>query len=121
MVRPNAHDNGGEAAVLQAHVERIESLEAEKRKTQEEIAAAYAQAASEGLDKAGLKLIIKERQSDMEKTARLRVAADKMRKLLAGLEGTELGEWAVAFGAAQTSARNTRRPKAVTTDEVGTA
>lgn len=110
--------NGGDAHAIAAHVEAIESLLAEIKTTQGLIRARYDQAASEGIEKDALKAIIKERQADFEKAAKIRVAVDRIRRSLGGLEGTALGNWANAVAAAQNTARKRGAPRAIENGEI---
>lgn len=98
-------NNGNDAHALSAHIDRIEGFLDQRKKLGETIRAAYDQAESEGIPKKGLQALIKERASDLEKAAQIRVQVERMRKALASLTGTPLGEWATAAIATQTAAR----------------
>jgi uncharacterized protein (UPF0335 family) len=98
-------ENGTDAHALSAHIDRIEGLTAERKRTDATIKTAYKQAEAEGIDRRALKAIIKERSENLENNARLRVQVERMRKALASLHGTPLGEWATAALAEHVSAR----------------
>jgi uncharacterized protein (UPF0335 family) len=110
---PENGSNGGDASVLAGYIGKIEDLENEKHRTNEAIKSAYSAAETDGIDKLALKQIIKDRRGDLERTAELRIATDRLRTQLAGLADTELGQWALNVGAALTTARKrspNRRP-----------
>lgn len=95
---------------LAGHLERIESLEAEKAQVGEKIKEEYAAAAAAGFDKKALKNIMKRRRADSRKSTELRAVTDTYMQALAGFENTELGRWAREWQALQTTASNTAEP-----------
>lgn len=96
---------------LAGHLERIESLEAEKAQVGEKIKEEYAAAAAAGFDKKALKNIMKRRRADSRKSTELRAVTDTYMKALATFENTDLGRWAQEWQALQTTAANTTEPK----------
>lgn len=109
--------------VLLEYVEAIESLEAEKKQTQEKIKAVYAEIDGDNVLAGGLPVsskaireIVKHRKADSEKTAKLRAEVRRVTKALGELGDTELGEWAKAQIAAETTANNQRPPRVSKSD-----
>jgi uncharacterized protein (UPF0335 family) len=82
---------------LAGFIERIESLETERKQASEKIKAEYAQAQSEGFDKKAIRQLLKDRRADTAKTMELRAVVDAYRKALARRVGNvlgDLGDWA---------------------------
>jgi uncharacterized protein (UPF0335 family) len=86
-------DNSGKQ--LLGFIERIESLEAEKRTASDEIKAEKAQAKAAGFDLKALNQILKERKADMVKTMEHRAIVETYRRALGQYGDTELGKWAL--------------------------
>jgi uncharacterized protein (UPF0335 family) len=83
-------------------IERIETLESERKQASEKIKAEYDAAAGAGFDKKAIKALVKERRSDAVKTIELRAVINAYRAALARKMGNalgELGEWARSWGA----------------------
>lgn len=92
---PEAHELGQQARKeLAAYVTRIETLEEEKKAVGEKIKSEYADAASSGYDKDGIKQMIKERKADAQKSIEKRAVLAVYRRAIASLTGTPLGDWA---------------------------
>lgn len=89
---------------LAGFIQRIESLEVEKAQVSEKIKAEYAEAAAAGFDKKALRQVLKRRRADLSATAEHRAIVETYMAALGQLVGTELGDWATAWAAAQTTA-----------------
>jgi uncharacterized protein (UPF0335 family) len=86
---------------LAGFIERIESLEAEKKQAGEKIKAEYDTAAGAGFDKKAIKALLKERRGDVAKTIELRAVINAYRAALARRVGNalgDLGDWARSWG-----------------------
>lgn len=75
-------------------VERLEALHAEKKQAADAIKAEMAQAASQGFDVKVIRQLLKDRAADDGATVEHRALVETYRKALAGMQGSELGEWA---------------------------
>jgi uncharacterized protein (UPF0335 family) len=81
---------------LRSLVERLERLDEEKRALAEDMKELFAQAKSTGFDVKALKQILKERRQDADERRDLEAIVDTYRTALGMLDGTPLGESAIA-------------------------
>ena len=102
----SGHNSGAvDAGHLQAFIERIERLEEEKRTISEDIKEVYAEAKGTGYDTKTMKAVIKLRGMSSDERAEQEALLDTYKQALGMLDGTPLGEAAVAGVKAKSSFR----------------
>lgn len=84
---------------IRSFVERLESLEAEKKATSDDIKDVYAEAKGSGYDPKVLREVIRIRKQDRSKRAEFEAVLELYREALGDLNGTPLGEAAMRAAA----------------------
>lgn len=80
---------------LKAFIDRIETIEGQKAELASDLRDVYTEAASNGFDKAAIRIIIRERKQDQAKRLELEAVVDTYKASLGMLADMPLGQAAI--------------------------